>query len=98
MQDRRVELCKGAGLCPAVLPSMARHCCAALQLHPRLTLVSTGRGVTCHAQSFAMFGGVYAFASCMVQRIRDKQDGEGSFGPRRLLLCPWGAVWLVTQV
>ena len=27
-------------------------------------------------QSFAIFGGVYAFASCIAQRIRQKQDGE----------------------
>ena len=27
-------------------------------------------------QSFAMFGGVYAFASCIAQRIRQKQDGK----------------------
>lgn len=27
-------------------------------------------------QSFAMFGGVYAFASCIAQRLRQKQDGE----------------------
>lgn len=29
-------------------------------------------------QSFAIFGGVYAFASCIAQRLRQKQDG-GSF-------------------
>ena len=27
-------------------------------------------------QSFAIFGGVYAFASCIAQRLRQKQDGE----------------------
>ena len=27
-----------------------------------------------------MFGGVYAFASCIAQRIRQKQDGELDFG------------------
>ncbi len=29
-------------------------------------------------QSFAIFGGVYAFASCIVQRIRQKKDGKPS--------------------
>ena len=33
-------------------------------------------------QSFAMFGGVYAFVSCLVQRIRNKQDGEALHVPR----------------
>ena len=27
-------------------------------------------------QSFAIFGGVYAFASCIAQRLRQKQDGR----------------------
>ena len=31
---------------------------------------------SCTLQSFAIFGGVYAFASCIAQRLRQKQDGE----------------------
>ena len=31
--------------------------------------------MSCMVQSFAIFGGVYAFASCIAQRLRQKQDG-----------------------
>ena len=31
--------------------------------------------IFCMVQSFAIFGGVYAFASCIAQRLRQKQDG-----------------------
>lgn len=73
MQDGWLDLCKGARC--FVQRASALLCCPATAYSWELHHTMTG-DVFC-AQSFAIFGGVYAFASCMVQRIRAKQDGEG---------------------
>ena len=44
------------------------------------TLSQFGRSVSCDSmfttlvQAFAVFGGVYAFAQCVIQRLRQKED------------------------
>lgn len=48
-------------------------------------------GLTCSApQSFATFSGVFALASCLIQRLRNKHDGAAA-GPARVLR-PHGAL------
>ena len=92
VQDRWLDLCEGACLSRAVLTEgRTLLCCHAELAVGRHLLVACDmhlRRMLCYAQSFAIFGGVYAFASCMVQRIRDKQDGEQpDWAPCSVLAC-----------
>lgn len=73
VQSRGLDFCKGAAFrfhFPCTVPFNIEIQTVPFQISNMLCVL---------LQSFAIFGGVYAFASCIAQRLRQKQDGGVPF-------------------